>query len=258
MKRAGTSIGLLTLTALVCTAAAGAQEWGARRGGGMQWGTAPQPQRNELGWLLAGDETDVRAEPTDHGVRIVLTTDNAEMLQRLRWRVRGSVRSLSQVGSQAGPRAGQPAPPGRSRLTALILNGELELEPEDVDDGVAVVMRASDPAIVKRLQAEVPRLVERAQDRRGAPGAMRGGTREMQAGMLLLGARNTDVDIRTVDAGVVVRITADDPELAERIKAAVPELIEQLQERGRAMREWLEDRRRDAAGRGDRRPAPLY
>jgi len=206
-------------------------------GPGMMGPGMDRQRGGGLAWLLV-EGGDVKATATDSGVRITITTDNADQRERLREGVRQRIQRINRMREGAGagdrrrrgPQEGGLQGGGPGGLMQLIASGRLQVSARDVDKGIAVTLRSDDPNIVERLQAEVPRLVAAYNERGRAVNP-----EQMRAANRLLASDKVKIEVKQTEGGITVRIASDDPKVAKQIKELLPAYFEGIGRRARMM-----------------------
>ena len=242
-----------------------------------QGGDRPPMQReagrDPLASLLAMDQVQVEVVETDNGMKLNVTTERAEAVERLQQRVEQAVARMQQTAERAGERPqregappaterggrqaqGRPDMPGGKGLLVRLLNtGQLDVDTKKIDRGIAVRFSSENARIVSALHEQLPLMVLALQERRaGRPDEPR--PEGMRRLIRLLGEEDVSIRVREKDKGVSVDVTSDNPELAKLIKDYLPDYFEQLQQMARRMKQAGESRRsrdaeRDVPGRRD-------
>jgi hypothetical protein len=217
-----------------------------------------RPGGAPLTWLTAGAD-EVNVENIDNGVRVTSTVEGERSVGSLQARVAQVVNALGNLPARmaeahgaAGRRGG---PPG---VMGLVLAGKVDLNAEDVDNGVAVEFTSDDAEVVQQLRQQVPQAVERAETapsgRPGAPG-MRGIMAQQRNAMNVLAAEGVSVEVAETEKGIQVDVTSENPELAAKIKQDVAAYFDGLQHRSRMMLRMRHMRQQEGAGaRGEAGP----
>jgi hypothetical protein len=218
-----------------------AQPAGAATKGGQQAAEKPAADRG-LGLLLT-ERGDVKATNTADGVRLTVTTDQPNQVQKLQEQVRNRVARLSQAAGRGAKAQG---------MMGLIASGELKVSAQDVDKGAVVTLSSSNADLVQRLQAEAPRLIEARKAASAAgPEKLRAVLEQTRQADRLLASGKVKIDVKQTDRGIVVNVVSEDPKLAAEIRDELPAYFEDLPGRAKLMDQWLSTR----GAAGAERPA---
>jgi hypothetical protein len=196
---------------------------GARRGAGMQ-GRAPA-----LVLLVGGENVQTEISNTDDGVKLTIASAEEAGVADLQNRALAGVDRMKQTAERLGERFAQGAPNERMlRRDPLLMlaAGDAEVAAEKTDDGVVVTLTSDDPQTVQVIQEQMPQWVATAKEagQRRQQGAER--RRQMQAARELLANEAVKIEVEETEAGIIVKVTSDDPELAKEVKENLPVYFE--------------------------------
>ena len=126
-----------------------------------------------------------------------------------------------------GNRARGPIAP----IMRLIAHPKVEVDVENIDDGVAVTMTSEDEKVAEKIQDQVLDRVERFEEMRERMkdrGARRGKGR--------FKGKMPSLDAEAIDDGVRLAITSEDEEQVEHLQETLPEHIEAVKDRMEGLR----------------------
>ena len=226
-------------------------------------------RRSGLAALLSSDKVDVQVSPRDDGVAIVVSTDDPDLAARLKTAVPTQVEAMRQMRqtmrnrlqqAPAGPQ-GQDQPFARPQPQHLMRNqqqrpglqagrdwlqlalqGEVEVNLAELDDGVTITLTSDNPEVAARLKAQAAarlQQLERARQRIQEGKGQQGMPRPMRAPGA--GANVRPVPGQTAP-GLRPQRVAQPPQAAGR--QIDPEMRRMIREE---IRRYLEETRQEAA-----------
>ncbi|MHC4592449.1 MAG: hypothetical protein ACYS8L_07120, partial [Planctomycetota bacterium] len=171
-------------------------------------------RRPGLALLTAGEGVNVAVANTETGVDLTITSDSPD---EVRARVRAGVKALEAQAKQPGPAAG-PQARRQGGLARLIASGDVQITTKDVENGVVVSFTSEKPETAQALQARMPEWIGAARERGERIQKAQLRWEKFRAALGLIATDEVKIEVKEADNGLVVRITSDDPAVAQKIK----------------------------------------
>jgi hypothetical protein len=190
-----------------------------------------------LALLLIGEGVKAEVSNTDNGVNLTITAAEAEEVPKVQGRAQMGVKRLQEAAERARkPEGAEGGPPvARRGILKLLAAGTVEIGVENVENGVVVSFTSDKPGVAANLQEKMPEWVATAQQRgQQMDEAMRRWQYTRQA-LAVLAKEEVTLEVKEVENGLVVTVTADDPEIAEQIKQRLSDYFKGQKDFAKAM-----------------------
>ena len=203
--------------------------------------------------FLMRPEVEVNVTDKDDGVTIHLTTENAELAEKLQaqmpkrieqmreragqWRERRKEREEAKEAKESDAAREKVQPKLQRKGLGLLASDKVDVKVAPTEAGVDIVMTSKDPKVVERIQKAVPKQIEQMKQFRKRVQAMKEHVKEHPGAMLrgaqmlnLMLSPEVETKLTQTEKGVVIELSSENAELAEKLKTVLPKRLENLRE----------------------------
>lgn len=180
--------------------------------------------------IMGAEDVDVNLTENNDGVTILVTSEKAELAERIQKALPEHIERMKQMKPAREPAAARPG--GRNRFCPFTGEG-VDVEFVNKDNGLAIVLASDDEKVAQQIKTAAPRRIEMMKSRQGPPGQRMGAGPDgahnpRREWLRLITSENVDVKMEETDDGAKLAFSSQDPKTVERIREMVAKQLEHI------------------------------